>query len=376
MNLKRLKAITLKEFLHIGRDRRSLMLAIALPVFMVFIFGFALTLDIDRVRLAVWDQDHSRTSRDFIREFENSRYFRIAGYSGNYAGIQKEIDKNNVLMALVIPRDFSKLILSGAKTPVQLIVDGSDSNTATIALGYVSGVCRNYNLGLVKASFSREGPADPAPVDLRARVWFNPDLKSRNFIIPGLIAVIMMIIAGLLTSLTVAREWEKGTMEQLISTPVRSGELILGKLIPYLAIGLCDLLIVMVMGQFVFSVPLRGSLVLLFAVSCIFLFGAMSLGILLSVITKNQMLACQVAIIVTFLPAFILSGFMYPISNMPKVIQAVTYLLPARYYIYILKGIYLKGVSWQVLWLQIVLLSAFAAAMFILANKKFRKRTA
>ena len=212
------------------------------------------------------------------------------------------------------------------------------------------------------------------PIDLRPRVWFNTDLESRNYIIPGLIAVIMMVIAALLTSLTVAREWERGTMEQLISTPVRGSELILGKLIPYFVIGLVDVFLAVLMGEFVFHVPLRGTVALLFAAASVFMVSALSLGLVISIVTKSQLLANQLAMILTFLPAFLLSGFVYPIANMPRAIQFVTLLIPARYFVVLLKGIYLKGVGLEILAFDAVLLTLFGFVTLLLANAAFRKK--
>lgn len=219
-----------------------------------------------------------------------------------------------------------------------------------------------------------EGRRVSLPLDVRTRVWFNADLESKNYIIPGLIAVIMMVIVALLTSLTVAREWERGTMEQLIATPVKSPELILGKLLPYFAIGMFDVLLAVLMGEFLFQVPLRGSPALLFAMAAIFLAGALSLGMMISIVTKSQLLASQLAMVLTFLPSFLLSGFMYAISNMPAPIQVITYLIPAKYFVSLLKGIYLKGVGLEILALEAALLSIFGAATMLLANRKFKKK--
>ncbi len=280
------------------------------------------------------------------------------------------------MMALVIPYDFSRQLEAGKPSPVQLLVNGSDSNTAAIALGYVSAVTQSYNRKMVETELAKSGRKLLLPVDLRPRVWFNPELKSRNYIIPGLIAVIMMIIAALLTSQTIAREWERGTMEQLISTPVSVPELILGKLVPYFVIALLDISIAVAMGEFVFAVPLRGSILLLFTISSIFLIGVLGLGILISVVTKTQLLASQLALLATFLPTFILSGFIYPIANMPVAIQLITYLIPARYFISILKSLYLKGGGIRFFWLDIIYLLLFMVLMIGLANRKFTKRIA
>ena len=376
MNLRRVRAISRKEFIHIIRDPRSLALAIAIPVLLLILFGTALTLDVDNVPLVIWDQNKSETSRDFIRNFSNSRYFKIIGYCDSYGQLQDMIDKNKALMGMVIPVDFSKSILANQTSPVQLLVDGSDSSTATIATAYANSVVSTYNSRLISRVLSRFGIEAPTIVDVRPRVWFNEDLKSRNFIIPGLIAVIMMIIAALLTSLTITREWENGTMEQLISTPVKSGELILGKFLPYFTIGVLDLLIAIAMAQFIYHIPLRGSLILLLLLSAVFLTGAMSLGIFISTVAKNQLMASQLAILTTFLPAFLLSGFAYAIYNMPRPIQIVTHIVPARYFITILKGIYLKGIGIGVLWPDVLFLMAFSFIMVTLAKSNFKKKVA
>jgi len=373
MKIRRVWPITRQEFIKIVSDMRSLTLAIAIPVLLLVLFGTALTLDVDKVPLVIWDQDNSPASRDYILNFSNSRYFKIVGYCSSYPVLEDMIDKNEALMALVIPVDFSKQIRSNQPAPVQLLVDGSDSGTATIAIGYADSITSTYNAQLASRVLARFNIQQPLAVEARPRVWFNPDLKSRNFIIPGLIAIILMIIAALLTSLTIAREWERGTMETLISTPVKSSELILGKFLPYFAIGFFDLLIAIAMAQFLYHIPLHGNLILLLILSALFLTGAMSLGIFISTVAKNQLMASQLAILTTFLPAFLLSGFAYAIYNMPPAIQLITYIVPARYFITILKGIYLKGTGLSVLWPQVLFLTAFALVMVTLANRKFKK---
>jgi len=375
LSLRRLWAVARKEFLHVRRDARSLGMGIAMPVLLLCLFGWALTLDVDRVPLVVWDQCGSQSSRDLAAELAGSRYFALRGRAGSYAEIERAIDRREALGALVIPPDFDRRLWTGRGAPVQLIVDGSDANTATIASGYAQAAVRGYSQGVVLREIRRAGLRPPAPpLDPRARVWFNEDLTGRNYIIPGLIAVIMMVIAALLTALTVAREWERGTMEQLVSTPLKGPELVLGKLLPYFAIGMFDVLLAVLMGAFLFGVPMRGSLALLFAMAAVFLAGALSLGMLFSIVTRSQLLASQMAMVLTFLPAFLLSGLMYAIPNMPAGIRAVTYLVPARYFVHLLRGIYLKGVGLEVLAPEAALLAAFSAAMIALAMRKFRKK--
>jgi ABC-2 type transport system permease protein len=375
MKLLRVWAISRKEFVHIIRDPRSLGMAIAIPMLLLVLFGYALTLDVDNVPLVIWDQSQSQASREFISRFQDSRYFSVRAYVSNYGEVERAIDSAHALMGIVIPRGFAGHIESGRPTAVQLILDGSDSNTATIAIGYADVVAQSYSQDVAIREIQRiGGKALQPPLDMQPRVWFNADMESKNYIIPGLIAVIMMVIAALLTSLTVAREWERGTMEQLISTPVKGRELILGKLLPYFAIGMLDVLLAVLMGEFIFQVPLRGSVALLFGTAAIFLTGALSLGMLISILTKSQLLASQLAMVLTFLPSFLLSDFMYAISNMPTPIQMITYLIPARYFVVLLKGIYLKGVGLEIMALEAGLLSIFAAAMVFLANVKFKKK--
>lgn len=375
MKLIRVWAVARKEFLHIVRDPRSLGMAIAIPMLMLILFGYALKLDVDNVPMVVWDQSESPASRNLISGFQGSKYLSIINYMQSYHAIERAIDSRQALMALIIPREFADQIGSGRPARVQLLVDGSDSNTATIAMGYAEAVTQAYSVNALITHIRRtSGLTLPVPIDLRSRVWFNADLQSKNYIIPGLIAVIMMVIAALLTSLTVAKEWERGTMEQLIATPVKGQELILGKLAPYFAIGMLDVLLAVLMGKYIFQVPLRGNVALLFGMAAIFLTGALSLGMLISIVTKGQLLASQLAMVLTFLPSFLLSGFMYSISNMPKAIQVLTHVIPARYFVVILKGIYLKGIGLEVLVMEAILLTIFSVAMAVLTNIKFKKK--
>jgi len=376
-SLKRIKAIAWKEFVQIKRDPRSLGLALGIPMFLLFIFGYGLSLDIDHVRTLVWNQDASSDlTRDFLFNFKNSKYFKITGYTDNYRDIVHNIDSGNVLMALVIPKDFSHYIESGKTAPLQLIVDGSDANTATIAMGYVRSVVSGYNLKLLNDDFAASGLRPPQSVDARSRIWFNMGLTSTWFIVPGVIAMIIMIVAALLTSLCVAREWERGTMEQLISTPVKAPELVFGKFIPYFVIGFFDLTMGVLMGRFLFGVPFRGSYFLLALLSALFLTGALSQGIIISVVARTQLMASQLASLSTMIPTVLLSGFIYPIFNMPKFVQAVTYLIPARYYITILRQQFLKGSGMQAIWDETLFLVLFAVLMLGMAVKKFKKKVA
>jgi len=377
MNFKRIGAIANKEFIQIKRDPRSLGLAIVIPVVLLIIFGYGLSLDIDRVPTVIWNQDaSSKLTRDFLLNFKYSKYFKIIRYTDNYNDIERMINRGNAMMALIIPKDFSHYIESGKTAPLQLLVDGSDSNTATIAMGYARSVVAKYNINLLYHTFAEYGLKPPSAVDLRSRIWFNMGLNSRWFIIPGVIAMIIMIIAALLTSICVAREWERGTMEQLISTPVKPQELIIGKFLPYFLIGFFDLAVGVIMARFIFGVPFRGSYLLLVLLSALFLTGALSQGILISTIARTQLLASQLAMLTTFIPTMLLSGFIYPIFNMPKAVQSVTYFVPARYYIVILRGLFLKGNGMDVMWDESLFLLLFGLLMFTFAIRKFKKKVA
>ncbi len=376
-SVARTAAMARKEGLHILRDPRSLLMALAVPVLMLVLFGYALTLDVDRIQTVIYDQDRTPQSRELIARFAGSRYFQIVASVDEYGPIERMIDRNRCLLAVVIPRDYSKNLLSSREADVQLLLDGSDSNTASIALGYANSLAAAYAFELRSQALTRRGGGklDP-PIDARLRVWYNSELVSRNYIVPGLIAVIMMIIASLLTSLTIAREWENGSMEQLLSTPVRAHEIVLGKMLAYFVLGLTDALIAMGVGVLLFKVPLRGSPLLVLVTCGIFLVGVLFWGIFLSASTRNQLMAYQLGMLTSFLPAFLLSGFVFAIENMPVVIQVVSYIFPSRYFITILKGLFLKGVPIHVLWVEVALLTVYAAVLFVAATRKLKRKIA
>jgi ABC-2 type transport system permease protein len=347
-------------------------MAFVIPMILLFLYGYALTLDVDRLKTIVYDQDRSAVSREFLESFTATRYFTAVDTADSYREVERALDSGGAQVALILPRDFGRDLERGRRVPVQAIVDGSDSNTATIALNYLEGIAARYSTRLI---LERLGPGARAlPLESRPRVWFNPELQSKNYIVPGLIAVIMMVIAALLTSLTVAREWERGTMEQLIATPVRVPELVLGKLIPYFAIGLIDVALATFVGTRVFGVPFRGSLALFFALTVIFILGALSLGLLISIRAKSQILASQIAMVATFLPAFLLSGFVFDIGNMPGWLQVITHAVPARYFVTILKGLFLKGTGIREMAFEALFLGLFGAIVTAAALRSFRKR--
>jgi ABC-2 type transport system permease protein len=377
MNFRRTRAMARKEILHILRDYRSLVAALGLPLMMLLLFGYALSLDVDHIPTVVYDQDRTEVSDALIKDFRGSRYFEIVDVAHDYHSIEHAMDTRAALLGVVIPSDYSSNLAAGKVAQVQLLLDGSDSNTAAIAMGYAEGLIQTYALRQrTGVQMQRTGNVIHAPVEAQVRVWYNTDLVSRNYIVPGLIAVILMIIAALLTSLTIAREWENGTMEQLLSTPVRPVEMALGKLSAYFILGIVDMVVSLFVAIVIFDVPMKGSWVLLFVSSCVFLFGALAWGIFISASTRQQLTAYQLSTLTSFLPAFLLSGFIYAIPSMPVVIQFIALFIPARYFIDIVKGIFLKGIGLRLLWFDFLLLTAYGAGVFYLATRKLRQKVA
>ncbi len=368
ISARRLLAVARKETIQLRRDTRSLILAFALPLLLLVLFGYAISWDIRNIRTAVLDESSSGPSRSLLDALWASGYFELAGHLTRPAEIGPLFERAAAELVLVIPPDFAADVDAGRPAELQAIVDGSDANTATIVLAYLQAVVQTYS-ARVRLT---EGIGRP-PIVSASRVWYNEELLSRNTIVPGLVAVMMMIIAAILTSLTIAREWERGTMEQLAATPVSRVEVVLGKLLPYLAIGLIDVVISSVLGVWLFQVPFRGSPALLMVLSLMFLVGALGLGMFISAVAKSQLLATQMAMIATFLPAFLLSGFMFSIDAMPPALQTVTHLVPARYFLVVTRGIFLKGVGGEVLRTQGLLMIAFAGVGLALAMFRFRK---
>ncbi len=367
----RLWAIARKEVIQLRRDTRSLILAFLLPVSLLVLFGYAITWDVNDIKTAVVDHDKSARSRDLIDAFTSSGYFTITEYLSSVSDVDKRLIRGDDQIVLVIPPDFSADLGGGSTAQLQALVDGSDANTATIVLSYAEAIVTRFS-----TEISLNGRTVSPPVVAESRVWYNEELASRNMIVPGLVAVIMMIIAAMLTSLTIAREWERGTMEQLAATPVTRIEVVIGKLLPYLAIGLIDVVVCSVMGVWLFDVPFRGSPALLLILSFFFLTGALGLGMFISAVAHSQVEATQLAMMTTFLPAYLLSGFMFAIDVMPAVLRGITYLVPARYFLVVTRGIFLKGVGVEVLHVQGLLMIAFSIIGFVLAVRVFRKELA
>jgi ABC-2 type transport system permease protein len=370
LKLQRFIAVARKESIHVIRDWRSLVLAIAIPMLLIALFGYALTMDLKQVPTAVWDQSRTAQSRELLSLFDGSAYFSVDHYSHGYRDLTDMLDAGAIMVALVIPADFADRTRAGQPVEIQALIDGADANNATLAIGYIDAIGRIYNSRMRVAAGVGRGRA--GQVSLEPRAWYNPEMESRNVIIPGIIALVMVVIAAMLTSVTMAREWETGTMEQLISTPIQVPELVLGKVVPYFVIGLADVAIAVAMGHWIFDVPLRGSTGLLFLSASVFLTGALFLGLLLSIVLKTQVLANQIALFTGYLPTLLLSGFVFGIYNMPAAIQVITFIVPARYFITLLRGIFLKGIGLEVLGLNAALLTVYAAVMVFLAHRKMK----
>ena len=368
LDLFRLMAMARKEALQLRRDSRSLILAFLLPLVMVVFFGYAISWDITDIRLAVLDQDGSQRSRELVEALQGSGYLSVVEWPASHLEAEEALAAGRVRGTLIIPPDFTRKLDAGVQAPVQLLLDGSDANTATIALNYTEAIVARHS-----AEILLRGRPMPTVVEAEIRVWYNETLESRNMIVPGLMAVIMSIIAAMLTSLTIAREWERGTMEQLAATPVRGIEIVLGKLLPYVAIGLFDVFMVVGVGIVLFGVPFRGSVLLLGGLSLLFLVGALGLGIFISAVAGSQVFAMQAALVATYLPALLLSGFLFDIAGMPWLLQGVTFLVPARYFVTVTRGVLLKGVGAGVLWPQAVFMLAFALVGLGLATRVFKK---
>jgi len=375
MSLRRIIAIMRKEFIQISRDVRSLLIIFAIPLILLFIYGYAVNLDVKHVPLCVYDRDGSQESQDLLKAFQATEYFEIVHLARDYREVVEQIDTGACAIAIVIPTEFSQNLRVGAATSVQAILDASDSNSASIGLDYAQGIITAYSSRIQLDWAGRRGSAPPAPpLDIRARTWFNEDLESMATFVPGVVALVMAVVGAFLTSLTIAREWERGTMEQLISTPVQPLEIQIGKLIPYFVIGMSDTALCAVLGVKWFGVPFRGSWTVLFASSALFLTVVLSLGYWMSVTAKSQLAASQFALVATFLPTFLLSGFLFPIDQMPVVVQFITRILPARYYITILRNIFLKGTPVSLFASQFVALVIYAVVLVILATRAFEKR--
>jgi ABC-2 type transport system permease protein len=366
-----------KEVVQILRDPRSLMIVIVMPAILVILFGYGVSLDLKGLPIYVYDRDGSQQSQDLLKHFQSSAYFHVVRTVNNYTELTRALDDGSAKMGIVIPWDFSQKLGEGGPIQIQALVDATDDNTANVLIGYTQGIALAYSAEVQSNYLRQRGMAVPAaPISIETRTWYNEDLESSAFIIPGVLALVMSVIGAFLTSLTIAREWERGTMEQLISTPVSAAEIMFGKLLPYFILGMGDTIICALIAIYWFRVPFRGSFVTLLVSSAMFLVVVLSLGFFISVLAKGQFAASQIALITTFLPAFLLSGFLFAIDQMPTALQWITYIIPARYYVSVLKRIFLKGTPTAMLYGDLVPLALFAIVLGVLATRSFHKRLA
>jgi len=375
MSLTRFLAVAKKEMVQILRDSRSLIIVLIMPIILVLLFGYGVNLDLKHLPIYVYDRDGSQQSQDLLKRFQASDYFEIERVVNSYRDLTRAIDDGHAKMGIVIPWDFSQRLRDGRPAQVQALVDATDDNTANVLIGYAQAVVQGYSSDVQIDWLRDHGQvAHAAPVIVETRTWYNEDLDSSAFIVPGVLALVMSVIGAFLTSLTIAREWERGTMEQLISTPVSPLEIMFGKLVPYFVIGMIDVIVCALIALYWFHVPFRGSFLTLLFSSAMFMIVVLSMGFFLSVIAKNQLAASQLALLTTFLPAFLLSGFLYEIEQMPVVLQWITGILPARYYVSVLKKIFLKGSPATLLYADMVPLAIFAFVLALLATHSFQKK--
>jgi ABC-2 type transport system permease protein len=372
--LRKVRAITIKEMRQIGRDRRTLMILLFVPGFFLLLYGYALNFDIRDIRLAVKDQDRSTESREVIAAFVQSGYFDLVAYVEQDEEITRLIDHNEVRAALVIPPDFGRDAGTATPTSVQVIIDGDNANTATTVMGYaltlVSSLSARYEIQ------ARTGSPTGPLVSVEPRVWYNPELRSALFLVPGLIAYIAMLTAVVSTALSIVREKEVGTMEQVRMSPLGPLAYVVGKTIPYFVISLISAMSIVALAMLLFDLPMRGSWAMLLLAVSLFLVGALAFGLLISTIAETQQVAFQIALLTSYLPTLMLSGFIFPISSMPTFLQVITHIVPARYFLVALRGIVLKGVGLEVFWRDLAALVVFATVIVALASLRLKREWA
>lgn len=374
---ERIKHMLVKEFIQIFRDPKMRGIIFVMPVVQLLVFGYAVTTDVKHIATAIYDLDNSVASRELVASFEKSGYFDVVEYIDNENRARNLVDRGKVRAVLRMNKGFQNDLRAGRTAQLQVIVDGTDSNTAGIVLDYSAKIAGQFSQKVLLMRFSRlRGLSqEPGSVEIRTRAWFNENLESRNFYVPGVIASLLMLVTLMLTSMAVVREKEIGTMEQIMVTPITPLEFILGKTVPFALIGFIDMILITVIGVFWFEIPIRGNLLLLFVAAALYLMTTLGLGLFISTVSETQ----QQAMMSTFffyLPAILLSGFMFPIANMPEVIQWLTYLNPLRYFLVIIRGIFLKGVGVNILWPQMAALAVMGLITLWLASKRFRKTLA
>jgi ABC-2 type transport system permease protein len=377
MKSSALRAIARKEFIQIQRDRATIFMVFVFPLMMLVLYGFGIRYDVKSVPITVFDRDGTQKARQYIEKFEHSPYFAVKRFATTYQELQEDVDRGRTRIGLVLPPDFSEKLSSNRQGVVQVIVDGTDNNTATIAMSYLSAITEEYSSSIIAQRIDtilRRTQVPVSAIEAESRVWFNPDLESVQFIVPGIIAIIMMMVGTVLTAITIVREKEQGTIEQIVSSPIGRYELMIGKVIPYAALSYLDFLLIVLASYVLFHVHIKGSLTVLFATASFYLIGVLGIGILISTVTQTQISAMLTAISASLLPSVLLSGFIFPIQQMPRILQALTVVVPARYFIEILRDIYLKGLGLESFWKETLYIMLFGFVTITLAARAFQKK--
>jgi ABC-2 type transport system permease protein len=371
-----LAALVRKELTEIGRDPVTIATAIVLPLVLLFLFGYGITLDVKDVRFAVLDRDRTQASARLVDALGASGYFLRVRDLAAPRDIDRVLDHGEATLVLVIPPDYSRRLAAGRPAEVQLLIDGSFSATALIVLDYARSIVNRHSIALAEAAARSQGLDVPPHVGVAARVWYNAPLRSVNYIVPGLFAVLLMAFPPLLTALAIVREKERGTIEQVFVSPVRPAQFILGKILPYAGIAFVEMLVVLAVGTVWFDIPFRGSLPLLIAAALVYVFVTVGIGVFVSTLVRTQVAAVFLSLIVTMMPSFLFSGFLFPIATMPYVLQLYTYAFPARYFNDISRDLYLKGVGLEYLWWNALLLAGYGTVIVLAAIWRFRKKVA
>jgi len=375
-DMKSIYQFVIKELLQVKRDKKMLMVIFMAPILQLVFLGYAANMDVNVIHTTIFDQDKTSTSRAFIKQFEQSGYFKIDHYVGNYEEVTDLLNMGKTLVVIVIPKDFEKSIKRRETTPLQTLFEGSDGNKASIALGYIQGITTVFSKGIVMDAKDKLGMkiAVSGSIIPEVRVWYNPEMKTRNYMVPGILGLILMISTISLMSMAVVREREIGTLEQLIVTPIKNYQLILGKLIPFTIIGFVVLIIVMIIMTQWFGIVVRGNKLFLLFAALLFVLSNLGIGLFISTVSKTQQQAMMASVFAVMMPMIYLSGFAFPIENMPRVVQYITYLIPLKYFIIILRGIVLKGIGLSSLWPETLILFAMGATLLILSSLRFSKK--
>ena len=372
--LNALKPIIVKEFRQIRRDPTSLGMLLVLPAVLIIMVGYALNFDVKHIPLVVFDQSKSAESREYLDNFKHSEYFEYAYEAWSYKDIERLFLRGDAKVALVIPPAFGQDLLAGHETHIQILVDGSDANTAGQAVGYATRITMEFSSALILDAFSRAGRTFSQPIAFEPRVWYNPDLVSSKFLVPGLIGFIIMLTGVISTSMTIVRERERGTMDQIMVSPLRPTQVILGKTLPYMAIALVAATLILILGYFLFAIEIKGSLLVLYAGIVLVILAALGQGVLISTITESQQVAFLISVFSSLLPSFLLSGFIFPVTSMPVFLQVLSNIAAVKFFLVIVRGVMLKGVGVEAVWPQFVYLTLFAALTLGISVKRFQKR--